>query len=260
MTFLYAGKIFTALATPLVFALVVLLAAAFSLRNARRPAGFRIVFAFAILLWVSCSGCTSSLLLTRLESPYAKSTIAGAPEAQAIVVLGGYLRYEGQTGRPVEIGGASDRLLCAFQLYRASKAPLILLSGGNLVSSSAVPPEADLASRILQEWGVPSSAILIEDRSRTTHENAIFSAPILAARGIQRILLVTSAFHMRRAAATFRRTNLNVLPFAADFLAEAGPPDFPFSLLPDAGAAVNSGIAVKEWLGLIAYRIRGWAD
>jgi uncharacterized SAM-binding protein YcdF (DUF218 family) len=258
--FLYVGKVLTALATPLTLAVVALLLASFALRKTRPRILFGVVVFATVVLLFGSSGWCSGLLLKTLEQPYANATIASTPTADAIVVLGGYIRFEAATGRPIEISSAADRLFCAFELYRASKAPLILLSGGNVFNVSATPQEAVLARSVLEEWGIPSTAILIEDQSRNTHENSTFSEPILAGKGIRHILLVTSAFHMRRAAATFRRTGLTVYPFAADFMTEAGTPNFLLSLFPDPQAIADSGIAIKEWLGLAVYRWRGWAD
>jgi uncharacterized SAM-binding protein YcdF (DUF218 family) len=257
--FLYAGKVLSALATPLALAIVALAVAALSGSGRRVP---RALAAVAGLLLFFCSSerC-SSFLLRALEQPYTGTSIDSASRAQAIVVLGGYLRTETRIPRPIEVGSAADRLLCAAQLYRAGKAPLILLSGGNVpfLSSSAVPPEAVAARGILEQWGIPRSDILIEAGSRSTHENAEFSYRILAEKGITRILLVTSAYHMRRASGAFRRTGLTVIPFAADFLAESETSDLPLSLLPGAANLVGSGIAVKEWSGILAYRLRGWS-
>jgi uncharacterized SAM-binding protein YcdF (DUF218 family) len=255
--FLYAGKFLPALATPLTFAIVALLFAALSGSRRRVPRTLAVLA--ALMLFVCSSERCSNLMLRALEQPYTGSGIDSASTAQAIVVLGGYLRVETRIPRSVEIGSAADRLLCAAQLYRAGKAPLILLSGGNVpFLSSSATPEAVAASRILKEWGIPPSDILIESGSRSTRENAEFSRRILAEKGINRILLVTSAFHMRRASGTFRQTGLTVIPFAADFMAEAETPDLPLSLIPSAGSLVNSGIAIKEWLGILAYRLRGW--
>jgi uncharacterized SAM-binding protein YcdF (DUF218 family) len=219
--------------------------------------------AFAALVLVAFgSGASSKLLLRTLEQPYIGTSIGSAPSVPAIVVLGGYLRFEPGVPRPIEIGSASDRLLCAAELYRAGKSPLILLSGGNVsfLTSTSALPEAVAASRVLEEWGIPQSAILIEDRSQSTHENAEFSHRILAGRGINRILLVTSAFHMRRASGTFRQTGLTVIPFAADFLAQGDTPDLMLSLFPSANGLVDSGLAIKEWSGLMVYRLRNWSN
>jgi uncharacterized SAM-binding protein YcdF (DUF218 family) len=216
----------------------------------------------ALTLIAFGSGACSKFLLRTLEQPYIETSINSTPSVPIIVVLGGYLRIEDSTPRPIEIGSAADRLLCAAELYRAGKAPIILLSGGNasFLSKSGSLPEAVAASRILEEWGIPQSAILIEDRSQSTRENAEFSHRILAERGINRILLVTSAVHMRRASGSFRKTGLTVIPFAADFLAESNAPDMVLSLFPSASGLVDSGLAIKEWSGLIVYRLRGWSD
>jgi uncharacterized SAM-binding protein YcdF (DUF218 family) len=218
--------------------------------------------AFAALILVAFgSEACSKFLLRTLEQPYIGTSINSAPSVPIIVVLGGYLRIEDSTPRPIEIASAADRLLCAAELYRAGKAPLILLSGGNVsfLSRSRTLPEAVAASRILEGWGIPQSAILIEDRSQSTHENAEFSHHVLAERGINRILLVTSAVHMRRASGSFRKTGLTVIPFAADFLAESNAPEMVLSLFPSAGGLMDSGLAIKEWSGLIVYRLRKWS-
>jgi uncharacterized SAM-binding protein YcdF (DUF218 family) len=249
----YLAKLLTTLATPLTLGIIILTLSAISLRRTQRAWLCASALFTAILLLFCGSDLGSRLLLLSLEHPYQGATIRDAPIMDAIVVLGGYLRVESRTGRPVEIGGAADRLLCASELYRAGKAPLIVLSGGNL-SFGSVPspevPEATLASHLLEEWGIPETAILIEAQSRNTSQNARFSDRLLASRGIKKILLVTSAYHMRRAGNAFRRTGLTVTPFAADFLAGAEPGNLLLALLPDASALSNSGIAMKEWGGI----------
>jgi uncharacterized SAM-binding protein YcdF (DUF218 family) len=253
---LYIGKLLSAIATPLDLVILALAIAVFSRRRALRTAA-----ALAALPVLLCgSERFSKILLRTLEEPYTGTSVGSAASAQAIVVLGGYLRFESAVPRPIEIGGAGDRLLCAAELYRAGKAPVILLSGGNVpfLSSAGVPPEAATASGILEEWGIPSSAILIEGRSGNTHENAELSYRILSEKGITRVLLVTSARHMRRASGSFRQTGLTVIPFAADFLGQSETPDLLLSLIPNASALVDSGSAIKEWSGLLVYRLRGW--
>ena len=114
-------------------------------------------------------------------------------------------------------------------------------------------------SALLREWGVPQEAIVVEDRSLNTRENALFSLRILAARNIRRILLVTSASHMPRAAAAFRKAGFEVTPAPADFQTGWDPLDVPLEWWPNAHSLAYSDIALKEWLGLVLYRLRGWA-
>jgi uncharacterized SAM-binding protein YcdF (DUF218 family) len=258
--FLYAGKLLPAFATPLTLAIIALLVAALS--GPRRRAPRALAALAALLLFLSSSERCSDFLLRALEQPYKGTSIASASTAQAIVVLGGYLRIETNMPRQIEIGSSADRLLCAAQLYRAGKAPLILLSGGNVsfLSSSTAPPESAAGRDILEQWGIPRSAILIEGGSGSTRENAEFSHRILAEKGINRILLVTSGYHMRRASGTFRQSGLTVIPFAADFIAENETPDLTLSLIPSAGSLVGTGLAIKEWSGILVYRLRGWSQ
>jgi uncharacterized SAM-binding protein YcdF (DUF218 family) len=253
----YAGKVLTALATPLALCLLALLYAGFSRRRASRIA----CFAAAVLLVLFGSEFGSGLILRTLENRYKADTADSAPTAPAIVVLGGGLANINDPAGVVELGGSSERLWTAVELYRAGKSPLILISGGNAFrNTKSNVAESALAARILQDWGVPPSAILTEEESKETHQNAVFSRRILAQRGISSILLVTSAFHMPRAYATFRRAGFTVFPVPSDYIT-GGYEDHGIllSLLPNTGSLTGSGIAIKEWLGIVAYRLRGWA-
>jgi len=249
------GKLLTGLATPLTVALLTLLYAAFALK--RKPR-YICLTAAALLLFFG-SGPGAGLLLGSLENREPNRGITAAPQAQAIVVLGGGLINTSGPPGSVELGSEADRLWLAVELYRAGKSPLILISGGNVFDTKHLP-ESALAARVLIEWGIPQVAILTEEQSRDTHQNAVYTQRILAQKGITRILLVTSAFHMPRAASTFRRTGLTVIPIPADYF--TGPSDQPLllSILPTSSALNDSGLAIKEYLGLLVYHLRGWAD
>jgi len=117
------------------------------------------------------------------------------------VVLGGSIHMPSTAHHGSAIIDSSDRLLMALRLYHAGKAPLVVLSGGNNpLFTEEVPEqsEAEVMRSLLGEWGIPDSAIQVEGGSINTHENASFSYRLLASRGIGRIILVTSAMHMRR--------------------------------------------------------------
>jgi uncharacterized SAM-binding protein YcdF (DUF218 family) len=161
-------------------------------------------------------------------------------------------------GEP-RLGSGANRALQAVRLYRAGRVHFILISAGNLSWHQARVPEAQHIAYLLKEWGVPNDALIIEGQSRNTYENALRSKPIWDARGFRSGLLVTSAFHMPRALAVFRHVGFAVEPAAADFhggpVLEGGP----LAFLPDAAALAASSLALKEWLGLLVYRLRGWA-
>jgi uncharacterized SAM-binding protein YcdF (DUF218 family) len=215
--------------------------------------------AFLLLLLFS-NGAVSNLLLHSLEEQYLQLPIDSVPHAGAIVVLGGGTSSgPARPGQPPELNGASDRLLYAARLFRAGKAPLVLFSGGTvrLLDSRFRESEAKAAGQLLKEWEVPGQVILLENKSRNTRENALFSRVILQRRGISCILLVTSAFHMPRASAAFRNVGFEVTPAPADFQTrdEEGPV---LRFFPAPQSLTQSDLALKEWMGLFVYRMRGW--
>jgi uncharacterized SAM-binding protein YcdF (DUF218 family) len=146
----------------------------------------------------------------------------------------------------------SDRLLVAFRLYRSGKAPLVFCSGGNntIGNQTGKIPEATWMVRLLEEWNIPSTAIQIEGGSINTHENAIRTYQMLSSHSVRRILLVTSAMHLPRAAAAFRKSGLRGDRGAADFRTGWGEPNVLVGWLPSADnlsksdAACTSGWAL----------------
>jgi uncharacterized SAM-binding protein YcdF (DUF218 family) len=217
-----------------------------------------IAFAGAVLiLWVSSTPLVAEWAALSLERQYPAKPMAETQTAEVAIVLGGAV---GQPLPPrVETGlsEASDRVLHAARLYKVGKVRRILVAAGNVPWVSSVKPEAELIKDLLMEWGVPSEAIELASQSRNTYENALEIKGIWQKEGFESALLVTSASHMPRAMATFLRAGLPVAASTADVrIVETANP---FALLPDAGALVIATSAIKEWLGLLAYRLRGWA-
>ena len=108
----------------------------------------------------------------------------------------------------------------------------------------------------MRSWGVPDEAIVTAGTNRTTAENAREVAALWPSLGFQSALLVTSAAHMPRALASFRKAGVPVTPSSTDIRVVNDPLD-PLDFLPDAGALSATGDAVKERIGYIVYRVRG---
>ena len=142
----------------------------------------------------------------------------------------------------------SDRVWEAARLWHAGCAPRVLVSAGGKLEPTVVAAESAAIAALLTDLGVPASALVLEADSRNTQGNAAFSRERLAPWGVERILLVTSAWHLRRAVALFARAGFEVVPVGADcrsFRACRGVACW----VPSAGALEMSGLAVKEWLG-----------
>lgn len=242
-----AAALVTIFVAPLGTSLLVgLLAVVLAVRHrARAAAGLG---ALALCwLWLWSTPVASFLLRATLESQHPWVPAARLPTAEAIVVLGGAIAPPARPGGKIHLGDRSDRVLFAAQLYHAGRAPVLVLSGGSDPERSAYS-EAQAMRVFLRYLSVPDAALLLEERSRNTRQNAQYSGELLRARHIGRVLLVTSALHMERALQEFRRAGVDAIPAPTDFEATR-PPAWPMAALPDAEALEGSGRAFKELVG-----------
>jgi uncharacterized SAM-binding protein YcdF (DUF218 family) len=201
-----------------------------------------------VWLWFWSMPVASHWLTSQIEGQFSQVPMASVPHAQAIVVLGGTVTPPSGTSTEINLGRAG-RVWYAARLFHADKAPLVLLSGGGDLERQAFS-EARAMAIFMHDLGVPTQAIVLEETSRNTRENAAFSAALLKGRGIDNILLVTSALHMPRALALFKAQGLEVTPAPTDFEAGQEPPHGLLAWLPDAGALNGSALAMKELVGL----------
>lgn len=222
------------------------------------------------LLWIPSTALVSRQLIWGLEERSAAFTPTPLPAADAIVVLGGGLRPALPPRRGVEVNEGGDRLLTGLALQRQGKAPLLVFTGGKVALSAADPAasEARSAANLAAQLGLPAGRMLLLEQPRNTAEEARAVAGLAAARSWHSVLLVTSATHLPRAVATFRRLapTLTLIPVACDFqlparnqLGSPTPASLLQDLLPDAEDLHLSTVALKEHLGLLIYRLRGWS-
>jgi uncharacterized SAM-binding protein YcdF (DUF218 family) len=174
--------------------------------------------------------------------------------------LGGALSSAHPPQRPgFVLGPASARIVHAAALYRAGKAPWIVVAAGNRPDVADFQVEADAISLFLHDLGVPASAIRLDRQSRNTRENAAMVRPILRQLGAKRVLLVTSAQHMPRAMRTFGLVwgdgEPLLIPAVTDVRAVGEPATHPRMWLPSLEALVSVTKALKEFAGMAALAI-----
>lgn len=255
---LYLDKLLSQLAYPLGLSIALGLLAFVLLSVGRRRSGL-LVLALG-MLWLTpwSLPVVSDGLRLSLESRFAREPASALPQVDAIVVLGGGISGGPRDWPDPDLGPAADRVWHAARLFHAGKAPRMILSGGSMPWNGERRSEAEAMQRFLADLGVPSGALLLDGRSRNTHENAVYTAQILNEQGLGRVLLVTSALHMPRALATFQAAGVDAVAAPTDF--EVMPqPDHPLRWLPDSEALFASTRALKEYLGWWVYRWRGWA-
>ena len=220
-------------------------------------------------LWLASMPLVSRQLIRGLEERAARISPAVIPRADVVLVLGGGLSPALPPRRGVEVGEAGDRLLTGVELMRQGKAPWLLLSGGKVSfnADDPAPPEARSAAALAGRLGVPPMRIVLSEAARNTAEEARALQEMAALRSWRRVLLVTSATHLPRSLATFRRlTDLTIIPVACDFQLPArgsmGRPTLAGTLMdlqPSSSALAGTSQALRELMGLAAYRLRGWS-
>lgn len=230
-------------------ALAVFGAMAALLRFRRTAAG---LFAIALLWTLLWSVPTASDgLRNSLEDQHVAVPEESLPPADAIVVLGGATRYwwlQREEIDPWELRGS--RLAAGARAWLSDRAPIVILTGGRGGRDAS---EAARMKSAIQRLGVPASALLLEERSRNTEDNAINTARLARPLGVRRILLVTSALHMPRAMVLFERQGFEVTPVPVP---EKGHREtWGDRWLPSPSALWRSGRALKEYVALFALHL-----
>jgi uncharacterized SAM-binding protein YcdF (DUF218 family) len=195
----------------------------------------------------------SDWLRGQLESRYPVVAEANLPEADAIVVLGG--GHYGWLDRP-GIGLEqleNSRVAAGARAWQARRAPRVILSGGG---ARVEDSEARTMAYAIGKLGVPASAMVLEERSRDTRDNARYTAALLGSGGTRRVLLVTSSLHMPRASLLFRQAGLDVVPVPVPETALRVT--WRERWIPSRGALWRSGRAWKEYAGLVAAYAQEW--
>jgi uncharacterized SAM-binding protein YcdF (DUF218 family) len=221
----------------------------------RRGATQLIVLSIVMLLVVGYSPFGNILLLPLTERFPPWQDAGRQPDG--IIVLGGAIDSELSEARgSIELDSSAERIVAMLQLARRFPKARIVFSGGsgNLIDSSV--PEAPVAGRLLEEFGIARDRITLESRSRTTDENATFTRDMIAPKPGEVWLLVTSAFHMPRSIGVFRAAGFDVEAYPVDWRTRGWvDAATPFDKL-SAGLA-RADVAIHEWTGLVAYWLKG---
>lgn len=230
----FIKKLITSLVIPPGIFVIVFLIFAVLFKKKKIP--FYLSLLFAIFTYLLSIEPFADFLLSPLENSF---SIPEKIEAQAIVVLGGGVYKLGYLNED-----SLNRVLTAYILHEKYKIPIIITGG----AYEGNKKEAKLMTQFLRKLNVREERIIEESNSRDTHENAIFVEKICKELGIQRILLVTSAYHMKRAFLLFSKTELEVIPYPTDFKR-----NFHYNLysfLPKISNLFNSTKAIREYIAL----------
>lgn len=269
--FVYLSKLLPYLVYPAGIISILVLCGLFFCRSTK--AKNRLLWLILLFVFAAGNKLPGAYLIHKLEQTY--PVYDGTEKADAIVVLGGGTVTKADPRPTIEVNGAGDRVLYAAKLYREGAADHIVLGGSYiswrdgemLTENGGSSPASEMADLMVNLLDVPQEALIIQDHSVNTYEEAVEDAKLLKERGLNRILLVSSATHMRRAVPLFEKQGLEVIP---------APTDFSFSdqewenllrfdsataytfFIPTVSGMESLQNALKEYLGYFVYHIRGW--
>ena len=257
--FYLLSKTLNYLLTPIGWLFITLLWTVLTKNHARRK---QLALLSLSLLWLLGNGFLTNELMNAWE--VGPMPVPAKNNGQVAVVLtGGMINglRQVQPIRPI-LGHEADRVGQALYLYKTGIVQKILISGGqgNLAfQTPAFVDEGQMAARFLMLAGVPATDIVLEQKSRNTHENAIYSKQLLRQRfKTDRCVLVTSAWHMRRAEACFKKEGITVAPFPTGFLGERRSSSLGNYLLPSEKALNDAFWIIREVVGYVTYAVMGY--
>jgi uncharacterized SAM-binding protein YcdF (DUF218 family) len=180
-----------------------------------------------------------------------------APHNLAIV-LGGMSGWDARFHR-IQFYSSSDRLWQAVRLYKEGKVKKILVSGGSGMLNYQQYKESDFIREYLQTLGVHNGDFYYENQSRNTHENAVYSKKVIETEKLSGpVLLITSGFHLRRAAKCFDKAGIPSTLYATDRATGDRRFSAELMLIPNAEALLKWNGLIKEWMGLVMYKVQGY--
>lgn len=252
--FFVASKIFWLLVQPLSLILLLVLIAFALVWGGRRKlalSALGVAAVFALLVGYTSFGY---LLIQPLEDRFAVS--ATPPEkVDNILLLGGATFARPSTAREItELNQSGDRLVTTLWLAQRYPEAKLVLSGGGGFMMGETESEAETMRRFFTSFGIPSERLILEGESRNTDENAALTRDLVSGDGAT--ILVTSAFHMPRSVGIFEKQGVVVIPWPTDFRS-SGDQRFSIELSNPNQNLEIATVAIREWIGLVAYNLTG---
>jgi uncharacterized SAM-binding protein YcdF (DUF218 family) len=255
--FYYLSKVAWFFATPSNL-LVSLILLGLILACFRRLRAFGIALGLVFTLATIALGLLpiASYILLPLEERFPPFRDDSRP-IDGIILLGGAVEASDSKARGSLVANESaERVLDTIQLARRYPSARILISGGGGTVFGDGAAEAPIIADYFRSIGIDPARLLVEDRSRTTAENAVYSQELAKPHEGERWLLVTSAWHMPRAVGVFEKAEFPVVPYPVDFRTAGGTATHrPFAFISEGLRRLDIG--TKEWAGLIGYYVTG---
>ena len=227
------------------------------IRKSDRRRGLLALAGTWILMLLLSMPIVSQFLLRTLETPY--PPVKTLPnDVDGIVVLGGgLLAPDEYRPEPLPTQSSYNRCRQAARLYKQWPVPVIVC-GGATEKEDTPTSEAEVMAATLIQLGVKSSDVILESSSQNTQQNAAAARKVIGKMKLEKVALVTGARHMRRAVACFRKQEIEVIATPSSGHSGQLLGEFDESFVPKCESMLKTSAVVKEWVGLVYYRMRGW--
>lgn len=254
--FFLLSKLLLFIITPMVWIAGLMAFSLFTKNEVRKRKAF--IWSLALLLFFSNSFLVDEVM--RLwEVPATADEQLEGRTYDAGIVLGGMSSYDSDM-KKLQFNQGSDRLMQAVKLYKNGTIRKIIISGGSGSIVHEEVREAPLLKEFLRELSIPAGDVLIESESKNTHENAFHTKQLLDKDSVgTNLLLITSAFHMRRAMGCFKKEGIIAEPYSTDRF--AGPRKWVFDhlLIPNSDALETWTMLIHEMVGALVYKVVGYS-
>ena len=253
--FFYLSKILAFILSPLVWVFILLLYS-FKTKIEGRPRKLRVT---AVLLLYLCSNSFLVDECYRMWEPTTPDYDLMDTKYEGAIVLGGIgdidLRLE-----KINFGFSGDRLFQTLPLFYKGRIKKLIFTGGSGRIEFPNKKERKYVKKYMQSIHFPDSALIIENESKNTYENAVFTKKILDSLHIKGpFLLVTSAYHMPRAIAVFKKAGYkNLVPYITNRSSGVRRYAFDHLFIPNPGTLFSLDFLIHEWVGFIMYKLKGY--
>jgi len=253
--FFYLSKFLSFVISPMVWIVAMLLFSLF-LKNEKRAKKLRVAAVLMLLI------CSNSFLVDecfRKWEPVTPDHDLMDTKYEGAIVLGGIGEVDLRL-KKISFGWGGDRLFQTLALYHKGRIKKIIFTGGSGSIEFPDKKEGLYVKKYLKSIHVPDSATIIESESKNTYENAVFTKKLLDSLNLKgNFLLVTSAYHMPRALAVFKKAGYqNLTPYITNKASGIRRFSFDHLFIPSAGALFSLEALIHEWVGYLIYRLKGY--
>lgn len=254
--FFYLSKLLGFIISPLVWVFILLL---YSFKTKVEGRAKKLRIAAIIILFV----CSNSFIVDecfRQYEPVTPDYDLMTTKYDGAIILGGIGSVDVRL-KKLSFGWGGDRLFQVFPMYYNGRVKKIIFTGGSGSIEFPERKEGIYVQKYLKAINIPDSAVIIETESKNTYENAVYTKKMLDSLKLKgNFLLVTSAFHMPRAIAVFKKAGYtNLTPYLTNRVSGLRRFTFDHLFIPNPDALFSLQMLIHEWLGFIVYKIKGYA-